>query len=681
MEMSVKSKVDEINLRPHEFLLPLFEVVVNSILSVTERFPNGGGLIEIKIERDKKPQLFSPELLKDNTGKLPPVSINNISIIDNGVGFDDDNFKSFNTAYSEKNRDRGCKGVGRFTVLACFENMHVFSVYKKSGQQFSREFTFNVLDEVKPMEGNPVILNGAENRITVITLNAYRPKFKDKTAISTLQIAKEVIEHCLPFFINKNVPTILLKDDLNDEELVLNDIVKTVVNFVGQPVVFHPINDSDPFTLLLVRRTDAKNHRLRLCANNRVVGRSENLGSLIPGFESGFKDDSGIDYCLDVYVLSPFLDGRVNTVRNSFNIPNSPEENVMIDEITISGIQEEIKAILESKYASTLEKIQAINYDRIKRYILNPKKLRVGYRSLLQRKDLLKSIPTNLSDDRLEEYLHKIKFVLERELSYGLKKVTKRGKIDNYEEYSSIVKKLIDQEAQFAKDKLADLLIQRKSILLLLKKMLKISKDGEYKLEEDLHNLIFPMGQSNDSIPYEYHNLWLLDERLAFHSYINSDKQIRKSPLLVSDSRKEPDIAIFDFPWAFSEKEGQMNSMVIFEFKRPGRDMDTSLDKNLDSQIMKYFQDLMQSKARDYDGELINMEKTTPKFGYVICDLHKDLVEHNTTFNNFKLTPYKTLYKLNDVINLHIEVMSYQQLIEMSEKKHYAFFKELGLEN
>ncbi|SDH03933.1 Histidine kinase-, DNA gyrase B-, and HSP90-like ATPase [Pedobacter terrae] len=681
MEMSVKSKVDEINLRPHEFLLPLFEVVVNSILSVTEKFPNGGGLIEIKVERDKKPELFSPELLKDSTGKIPPVSINNISIIDNGVGFDDDNFKSFNTAYSEKNRDRGCKGVGRFTVLACFDNMHVNSIYKNKGQQFNREFTFNVLDEVQPKDGNPVLLENAENSLTVISLNAYKPKFKDKTALSTLQIAKDVIEHCLPFFINKNIPTIVLKDDLNDEELVLNDIVKTVINFVGQPVVFHPIKDSEPFSLLLVRRSDAKNHRLRLCANNRVVGRSENIGGIIPGFENSFKDDNGDDYCLDVYVLSPFLDRRVNTVRNSFNIPNAPEDNIVIDEITIAGIHGEIKGILENKYATTLEKIQAINYDRIKSYILNPKKLRVGYRSLLQRKDLLKGIPTNLSDDKLEEFLHKIKFVLERELSYGLKKVTKRGKIDNYEEYSSIVKKLIDQEAQFAKDKLADLLIQRKSILLLLKKMLKISKDGEYKLEEDLHNLIFPMGQSNDSIPYEYHNLWLLDERLAFHSYINSDKQIRKNPLLVSDSRKEPDIAIFDFPWAFSEKEGQMNSMVIFEFKRPGRDMDTSLDKNLDSQIMKYFQDLMQSKARDYDGELINMEKTTPKFGYVVCDLHKDLVEHNTTFNGFKLTPYKTLYKLNDVINLHIEVMSYQQLIEMSEKKHYAFFKELGLEN
>lgn len=77
--------------------------------------------------------------------------------------------------------------------------MHVNSVYKNKGQQFNREFTFNVLDEVQPKDGNPTLLEHAESSLTVISLNGYKPKFKDKTALSTLQIAKDVIEHCLPF--------------------------------------------------------------------------------------------------------------------------------------------------------------------------------------------------------------------------------------------------------------------------------------------------------------------------------------------------------------------------------------------------------------------------------------------------------------------------------------------------
>jgi hypothetical protein len=89
----------------------------------------------------------------------------------------------------------------------------------------------------------------------------------------------------------------------------------------------------------------------------------------------------------------------------------------------------------------------------------------------------------------------------------------------------------------------------------------------------------------------------------------------------------------------------------------------------------------MESKAKDYNGELVNLEKTTPKFGYVICDLHRDLVDHNIDFNQFSKTPFGTLYKHNDKINLHIEAMNYKQMIDMSEQRHQAFFRELSLED
>lgn len=680
MEMSVKSKVDEISLRPHEFLLPLFEVVVNAILSVGDKYPTEGGLIKIDIIREKKTGLFDNSLLVDKEGTILTPPIQSFRITDNGVGFEEANFKSFNTAYSQKNKAKGCKGVGRFTVLACFDQMHIKSIYKSNGQQYLREFSFDTTNEVKQADGSPSVLESAANNETVVTLNNYQPNFKGKTAITAKQIAGDIIENCLPFFISGNAPTIVLQDDIDDSTIVLNDIIREVIQFDGKEELFYPIKNSPPFKLLVVRRHDARIHRLRLCAHNRVVGRTENLATLVPGFESPFHDEEGKDFCIDAYVTSPFLDAKVNPVRNSFYIPQDADENSLIDEITLAGIETEIRHLLEKKYQKTLDEIQDKNLDRIKEYILNPKKLRVTYRSLLGRPELLKKLPTNLSDDKLEEQLHKIKFQLEKDLKSGLKKASKKGKIEDHEEYSKMIKALLNQEAEFAKDKLADLLVERKVILKLLKKMLGVSKDGNYKLEEDLHNLIFPMGHSNDTLPYEYHNLWILDERLAFHSFISSDKQLRTNPIAASSSQKEPDILIFDFPWAFAEKETPMSSVVIFEFKRPGRDMNTSEDKNLDAQVMGYYQELMQSKAKNYNGEYINLEKTTPKFAYIVCDLHKDLIEHNVDFNQFRKTPYKTLYKLNEAINLHVEAMSYQQLIEMSEKRHLAFFRELGIE-
>ena len=48
MEMSVKQKVDEIKLSSNEFLLPLFEVIVNALNSVED--VSEKGIIKISIE-------------------------------------------------------------------------------------------------------------------------------------------------------------------------------------------------------------------------------------------------------------------------------------------------------------------------------------------------------------------------------------------------------------------------------------------------------------------------------------------------------------------------------------------------------------------------------------------------------------------------------------------------------
>jgi hypothetical protein len=85
---------------------------------------------------------------------------------------------------------------------------------------------------------------------------------------------------------------------------------------------------------------------------------------------------------------------------------------------------------------------------------------------------------------------------------------------------------------------------------------------------------------------------------LAFHAYIASYKTLRTNPHVDLQSLKEADLLIFDFPWAFSEKERELSSIVIFEFKRPGRDMSATDDKKLDGLVMKYFEDLMADKAR-----------------------------------------------------------------------------------
>ena len=78
---------------------------------------------------------------------------------------------------------------------------------------------------------------------------------------------------------------------------------------------------------------------------------------------------------------------------------------------------------------------------------------------------------------------------------------------------------------------------------------------------------------------------------------------------------------------------------------------------------------------------LTNIQDNTAKFGYIVCELHKELEEYNVKHNYFKKTPYGTLYKINSELNKYIEVMSYQTMIDFAEKRHNAFFRAFGIDN
>lgn len=93
-------------------IIPLFEAVMNSIQSIRDaKLPPNSGNIQIEIERDI-------DLLQGENQ-----SIKAFTITDNGVGLNDLNFDSFNTAYSDYKEKIGGKGLGRFTWLKAFERV------------------------------------------------------------------------------------------------------------------------------------------------------------------------------------------------------------------------------------------------------------------------------------------------------------------------------------------------------------------------------------------------------------------------------------------------------------------------------------------------------------------------------------------------------------------------------
>ena len=145
----------------------------------------------------------------------------------------------------------------------------------------------------------------------------------------------------------------------------------------------------------------------------------------------------------------------------------------------------------------------------------------------------------------------------------------------------------------------------RKSIIDLLD--LLTSRDDiedKYENENLLHSVFFPIRSTSEVIPYEKQNLWLLDERLAYHSYLASDKLFQSMEgVEVSEHPEDrPDMLILSNAFAFSEdNDAPYQSIAIVEFKKPERDnyIDNDDKKNPLDQVERYVENLIGGKIKN----------------------------------------------------------------------------------
>ena len=149
----------------------------------------------------------------------------------------------------------------------------------------------------------------------------------------------------------------------------------------------------------------------------------------------------------------------------------------------------------------------------------------------------------------------------------------------------------------------------------------KDQEQQKYAYEKNIHQLIFPMTKTSDDIDYLQHNLWIIDEKLAYHHYLASDMKIKKMEEVENNSGKEPDLIIFDSPFAFTDEEEQpYRNITIIEFKRPGREHYNDAENPI-RQIKEYMDDIVEGKVKTKDGEFLNGTENIRFFCYIICDV------------------------------------------------------------
>jgi len=135
MLIDIKGKINEKRLSYANTLLPLFEAIVNSIQAIEEDSATKTGIIEITLIRSKQSKI-------EFANQTNSASIVDFIIKDNGVGFTDKNFESFNFAHSTYKEKKGGKGIGRFLWLRAFNRVEIESRFKENDTWHLRNFNF-----------------------------------------------------------------------------------------------------------------------------------------------------------------------------------------------------------------------------------------------------------------------------------------------------------------------------------------------------------------------------------------------------------------------------------------------------------------------------------------------------------------------------------------------------------
>jgi C4-dicarboxylate-specific signal transduction histidine kinase len=119
LESDIVGQVARLPLRPSEAnaLLPLHEAVMNALHAIQDRFGDRGiaedGRIDIRVLREEGGTSTGP--------------IIGFEVLDNGIGLNEDNYRSFLTPFSMLKVKRGGKGVGRLGWLKVFKEIRIRS--------------------------------------------------------------------------------------------------------------------------------------------------------------------------------------------------------------------------------------------------------------------------------------------------------------------------------------------------------------------------------------------------------------------------------------------------------------------------------------------------------------------------------------------------------------------------
>lgn len=663
MQANIKGLVDRLELSQAKAMMPLYEAISNAVDAIEEHqdgFSNHAIRIRLVTSDDLAHQGGDGTLVVDG-----------FDVIDDGVGFNDKNLASFKEAHTLSKVKLGGRGVGRFTFLKVFSYVHIRSVFERDGQALLRKFDFSIEDELK---GADVTSEVTEASGTQTSLRGMDEKFRAGWPTQPETIAERVIAHFLIRFAARSCPPMTLESP-GHERIDLHALFQATVLAHVEEQLFDV--SGHMFALQAYRHRDGRSrHELNLCANGRGVTTTK-LRDLLPELPEKFLDDEQTVYTLIVLVTGEYLDDHANQERTriAFQSDEEPElEQALVSRRALNqGIAAALRPLLTGDLKSTNEEKRA----QIEKFVEQAPEYRAlthpRYKEVIEQ-----MIQPGLSQDKLDEALLHVKRTVEDDVRKEAKHVAALFETETFEQYQEKFKEIAEKANEIGKAQLAAYIAHRRTILDLVNNSLKKKRtDDKYPLERVLHKMIFPMGVTSKDIFFEQQNLWVIDERLCYHTLLTSDKKLKSVAGLDDTSGREPDIFAFfyDTPIGVAEADNLPGGgVVIIEFKRPGRD---NYDKDPADQVIQRFREIAEGGVTDVDGRQIN--PTNLRYtGYLIADLTPSL--HRQVFGRYHRTADNEGYFSPLAAgNGYIEILSYDKLIKDANRRNRILFDKLGL--
>lgn len=665
MKTNIQGLVKSLDLKQAQGMMPLFEAISNAMDAIAEAGKGlNAGNIDIRLIRRTD--------LGSKSDELP--LINSVTVTDDGVGFTDENLKSFEEAYTQAKVKLGGKGIGRFTYLKVFNQIQVESNFRDSaGGVTSRRFSFSINNEVDNVVNTPAP-DGAKTG-TVVSLAKLDSPYVAAWPRDAQAIAQRVVSHFLIRFAGRSAPEVRLHDSgiapINLLKL-FDDTVLPNIQAVDFSVGEHH------FHLQVLRQKGSRDaHEISYCARAREVFQGT-LKKLLPELPQTFLETDATHYTLKVLVTGEYLDSHANTVRTGI-LFNPDSDDLATDEslITQKELDTEITKTLRTLLVDDLRVTNQEKMDGIEHFIASEAP---EYRVLLSdqyREIIEREVPAGATGDKLDEALLRIRRKIEDQIRSEGSVIKVLVDSESFEHYEAKMNEHIARINDMGKSQLASYVAHRRSILDLLDLSLKKSRiDEKYRLEEVLHNMIFPMRQTSKDLFFEQQNLWVIDERLCYHTILTSDKKVNSIAGLENTHGKEPDLLAFfyDTPTGVREPEDGSGAVVIIEFKRPGRD---NYSSDPAQQVLDHFVAIEDGKVKDVDGRMVNPSNIR-YYGYFIADLTPTL-KKQMRFNYQQSVDGEGYFKTLPGGNGYVEIISYDKLLRDAQRRNRVLFEKLGL--